>query len=379
MNNITMFESEIIDNIYGFLANVHVSRRAFGCTCRRFRNICKENEKHQALAKFVSKNYIVCASNLNSLPLWQQLKMAKVILVGETHNIPRHRKIFAQLTHRIWMKDVWALLTEGSGKEKLGYGQIKYLEDDIAEVHESWDIDCPVLFDLIEGLMRDAIVSAGNFLNMRDEKNPLLFNLKIEKLLSNFKDLSIPVDAINEKIEQMKIYLQSAQIEKDQRSIINYIIYYRSTKAFVTQKICGLTYDLINECEKSLQNIVHKSLMKRDQEMVVNIGQQITRGKKVLVIAGKTHVIQRENSPSDLLEKKKLPFLSVIPKQPIHHAADTPLRISPREQLKSCNINSWNDLHHYYDLGPGDIILAELQDCIDEATKYNSLAQSLES
>lgn len=397
--------SSIIDNIYNFLATDRDSIQTFKSTCRQFKAITLENEKYLTIAKHLSTNYSICATNLNHLPTWRQLKITQVILVGETHMVDQHRKKFADFTHLIWQKNSWALLTEGSEKLSLGTGQIKYLQNEIAKTHEPWDIQCPKYFEEIERYMSEVVLIPQVFLNMRDESNLHEKILKLELLLKHFKFLNLSIDSVILQFEKLKTSVSiDLFVRNENRESYDQRI--RKDTALITMQICQIAFDLIDQYDRECIKKIYDRIPERDQSMVANIERLLDCGKKTIIIAGSLHVKQKENSPPDLLQKKKIPFLSLVP---LEHAkdhehatsceyqrkqlqklstmpkeqnkdhAEAMLCASQREELKKIPIGtpiSWEELLYYYiALEPTKILLKELQASQAEAALFASQSE----
>lgn len=378
MNSITLLHPYIIDNIYDFFATQPASRKAFGNTCRQFRAITFENEKYLITQQYISKNYLVCITNLNNLPTWRQLKTTRVILVGEIH-IDLHHKKFAALTHLIWEKNIWALLAEGPGKHLLGTGQIKYLRSEIAETHESWDIQDRVLFDQVADSLQKILKVTKSFLIMRDECN---LEQKI-KMIENFLNFSRgPLEFFQSPSEERREIYKSLDDLQCSFSLHEFTAEEKTSKRLyqdmetisILTQICLMTFKLNIQYAKEFEKIVDESLLERDQTMVANIEHHLATGKKVLVNAGSHHVIQRENSPSDLLQKRKIPFLSLIPMQQEEERIKAFECISPRTKLKECSPDSitGGDLY-YYTAQVSNIMIQELQACTEEAVNASRM------
>lgn len=367
MNSITFLHPYIIDNIYDFFATQPASRKAFGNTCRQFHAITFENEKYLIIQQYISKNYLVCITNLNNLSTWRQLKTTKVILVGELHIVDLHRKKFAAFTHLIWEKNIWALLAEGSGKHLLGTGQIKYLRSKIAKTHESWDIQDRVLFDQVADSLQKILKVAKAFLIMRDECNlEQKINL-IENFLIEFSQSpSEERGEIYESLDDLQCSFSLHEFTAEEKTSKR--LYQGMKTISIITQICLMTFKLNIQYAKKFEKIVDESLLERDQTMVANIEHHLATGKKVLVNAGSHHVIQRENSPSDLLQKRKIPFLSLMPIQQEEDSIKAFECISPRTKLKECSPNSitGGDLY-YYTAQVSNIMIQELEACTEEA------------
>lgn len=151
INNISSLDRLVIDRIYHFIDR-KVGRLALGLTCKTFYSIFGENKKYMKLAKYVQRCLTVCATNMPHLPLWNTLKDAMVILIGEQHINLLHRKIFAEFLHKIWNKEIFFLLTEDFWE--LRTEQLEYVKADIEGAYRSWDLDSTndELVDLVKAL-----------------------------------------------------------------------------------------------------------------------------------------------------------------------------------------------------------------------------------
>lgn len=373
---INALSSESADTIYEFLEYDEYSRKSLGLTCHSFHRVHTENQKYVKLAELVRQLYIIHATNVTDMPLWRVLKIVKVILAGESHNRSHHRKKFASLVHMIWELGLWALLTEGGGKMKQGSGQIRYIREEIAKTHESWETarEC---MNFVGTSMDITLIVTSRFLNLRDETDPEKILVNFDETISAFKYFSqesnLQLDA---ELKNMKKWLPF--IHEDVRCMVQF----KMERAMACLALSNSLLAFVdNEWEK-IGKAIEENLQARDNDLVSKSAKNVKEGKRVIVNAGRYHVIIQENSPPVQFAAMKIPFLSLLPQEKEDKGSSNPT-ITARERLKGYNVLSakeisWDVLHKFCALEPDRVLFEERESCLKEAQTLHALIKEFE-
>lgn len=256
------------------------------------------DEGYCKLADYVESHFQIVADNFkNDDPLWLKLKSARVILLGESHNIVEERKVFAYVIKHIWNPEKDVLLIEH--EPRLDFGQLKYMPTEIAQHAGCWDVSDQEKNEMPSmKYARQAVGITQYITKMRDTTDPEQFHARFSKLFQWMKKY-VQADTFAILEAKFTFYQQCPPAEL-KRARLNLLI---------TTYPCAI--DLVSSLlNAGKTNYNKKERAYRDLKFTEEVFKCLENKKRVIAISGAGHIMPRRRLVETL--KTYVPFLSLI-------------------------------------------------------------------
>lgn len=296
----------LIDRIYIHIHDRKSIQALFG-TSLYFQRHVKENERYRRMAEYTAACYEVVATNLDHEPMWFRLKHAKVIQIGEHHNIEWERVVFAHLLHGIWYNRRDSLLIEH--EPYCCRGQIRFVHPAIASQAVCWDISSAEKEALkYIKCMDTAFAISQKTLLANDERMPSAF-------LAAFSQL-------NEMLYAYYPGIPHFMLQKPYQEYLKAHFAHRRSIKTLNEKRLILMLQTYQVALAAVDHYfyfgtlsLYEDSIQRDFKFVSEIFDQIQKkGKKrVITMSGTAHSMKGGYVHSQL-ERYGLPYLSLIGK-----------------------------------------------------------------
>jgi hypothetical protein len=281
-------------------------------------------DRSKKIANFILENYDVVSSSLSNSELKNLFAYypTRLVMIGETHNIPEHRYLSANLMEKMWNKDSVLQIEGGEDSLKLQKqyksGQLQHLPEHIIDSAETWDINneaSSIVYNHSMFIIK-LIHTTLTFFQQGSQFSPT----KLSKWINNTFSEKLKADLYKEfpEIQKFPSLKKNTPLKNDE------II---SLKKKIHLNIHSFVQGKVSFMMKQITGLFKASFEMRNENLTFQISQLVfSKNKNGIFLAGSAHV-KDEKVISEIkttyrfyhlirarFKKVAIPYLLITPK-----------------------------------------------------------------